>query len=152
MGVLFMVAIASLGSLTAMTIWTTEQQREKEWELLFIGNEFRKAIGEYYERSPGTVKKYPLTLSDLLKDDRFLVPQRYLRRIYRDPITGSKDWGLVRAPDGGIMGMFSKSTAATIKTDNFRTRDRALAGKRQYVQWQFVYYPTERRDRQVGPR
>ena len=80
------------------------RQREKERELLFIGNQFRQAIERYYERSPGELKKYPASLEELLKDNRFVTTQRHLRRIYRDPMTGNTEWGMVNAPEGGIMG------------------------------------------------
>src|SRR5687767_12759040 len=96
MAVLFFVAIMGIVLSVTGVIWSTAQQREKERELLFVGNEFRKAIGAYYERTPGTVKKYPLSFNDLLKDNRQLATVRHLRRIYADPITAKSEWGIVR--------------------------------------------------------
>jgi hypothetical protein len=61
----------------------------------------------YFQRSPGTAKRYPARLGDLLEDRRFLSRQRYLRRIYVDPMTGKAEWGLVQAPQGGVMGVYS---------------------------------------------
>ena len=83
------------------------RQREKEAELVWIGNQFREAIGLYYQRSPGAAKRYPEKLDELLQDSRFLSRQRYLRRIYTDPMTGNAQWGLVQAPQGGVMGVYS---------------------------------------------
>lgn len=143
-GLLFLVAIMGIVMATAATLWSFVQQREKERELLFVGNQFRRAIGLYYERTPGTVKKYPQSLEDLLLDKRFIIPQRYLRQIYRDPMTGSKDWGLVMAPEGGIMGIYSPSQAATIKRGSFRYVDRLLEGQGTYAEWKFVYQPVGR--------
>lgn len=140
---LFMVAV--LGAILASIgmLWSTAQQREKERELLFIGNQFRSAIGQYYEKSPGSLKKFPVTLDDLLKDERQLATQRYLRKIYVDPMTKTNKWGLVQAPAGGIMGVYSLSEELPFKQDNFRERDRALAGKTRYSEWQFVYVPVK---------
>jgi hypothetical protein len=81
--------------------------RAKLAELRWIGGQFQEAIGLYYQRTPGTAKTYPARLEDLVEDSRFLSRQRYLRRIYRDPFTGNADWGLVPAPQGGIMGIYS---------------------------------------------
>jgi hypothetical protein len=70
------------------------------------------------------------------------MPQHHLRRIYRDPLTGSVDWALVEAPGGaGIMGVHSASTQAPIKTGNFAARDAAFEGAAKYADWQFVYVP-----------
>src|SRR5207249_4031136 len=102
LAVLFFIAVS--GAMLAATgiIWSHERQRQKEEELLWIGNQFRQAIGLYYYRTPGTVKRYPEKLEDLLEDKRYLTTQRYLRQIYRDPMTGESRWGLVSAPAGGI--------------------------------------------------
>jgi hypothetical protein len=122
-------------------VWHHEAQRERERELLRIGNEFRTAIGVYYQRSPGSVPRYPEKLEDLMRDDRHLSLQRYLRRIYRDPMTGTGEWGVVSAPQGGIMGVYSRSDGAPVKTGDFDERDAALTGKTHYSDWRFVYTP-----------
>jgi len=83
------------------------RQREKEAELIWIGNQFREAIGLYCQRSSGSVKRYPEKLEDLLEDRRFLNRQRYLRKIYADPVSAKAEWGLVQAPEGGIAGVYS---------------------------------------------
>ena len=124
LGVLFFVAIMGIVSATAGAIWSIAQQREKEKELLFVGDQFRKAIGRYYENSPGTLKRYPNSLEDLLLDKRFVTTQRYLRRIYVDPMTLKSEWGLIKAPEGGIMGVHSMSNKHPMKIDNFRDADR----------------------------
>lgn len=114
LAILFVVAITGLGVATLGEAWSRTRQREKEAELLWIGNQFRQAIGLYYERSPGAAKRYPEKLEDLLDDQRFVTTQRYLRRIYADPITGKPDWDVVSAPGGGIMGVKSRSTSRSV--------------------------------------
>lgn len=130
------VLLASVGSM-----WSTAQQRDKEQELLLIGEQFRMAIGMYYEKSPGYLKKYPETLDDLLKDRRQLAVQRYLRKIYIDPMTRSNKWGLVHAPEGGIMGVHSLSEEQPIKRANFDDANQEFAGKTKYSGWGFIYVP-----------
>lgn len=139
LGVLFIVAL--MGTLLAVAgeSWHTASQREKERELLFIGHEFRDAIGLYFNRTPGAIKKYPRSLEDLLKDSRYLVAQRYLRKIYVDPMTGSKEWGLVKAADGGVAGVYSLSEQAPIKLTSFAAEDAAFENMQKYSDWKFVY-------------
>ncbi len=115
-------------------------KREKEAELLFIGQQYRQAIASYYERSPGGAKRYPQALADLLEDRRMPTMQRHLRKVYRDPVTG-KDMAIIEAPGGGIMGVHSPSADAPAKTGNFSRRDEALADAASYAEWKFFYQP-----------
>ena len=139
LGVLFAVAIMGAVLAAVGSVWHTAQQREKERELLFIGNQFRSAIGGFYEKSSGTVKQYPHSLDDLLKDNRILVTKRWLRKIYIDPMTVKNEWGLVEAPGGGIIGVRSLSEDTPIKTGNFHKEDAEFEGKQHYSEWKFVY-------------
>lgn len=141
LAVLFAVVVSTAGLAGAVQLWSFAQQREREIELLFVGAQFRQAIALYYERTPGVAKRYPAELADLLKDARYPGTQRYLRKIYVDPMTGKADWGLVKAPEGGIMGVYSLSTGQTAKVANFRLADVGLAGKTKYSDWQFAYRP-----------
>jgi len=140
---IMLFAVAVSGVLLAMgsVVWSQQAQRERERELLLIGKEFRRAIGLYYERTPGAIKRYPEKLEDLLRDDRYLSMQRYLRRIYLDPMTGKTEWGLVQAPIGGIMGVYSLSNGRPIRAGGFDDADKTLDGKTRYSDWQFVYTP-----------
>lgn len=130
--VLVFVALTGLGLATVAESWSHARQREKEAELLWVGNQFIQAIGLYYERSPGAIKRYPESLDDLLEDRRFLSKQRYLRRIYADPMTGKADWDLVEAPGGGIVGIRSRSTSRAVGR---------MARVSGYSQWDFTYSP-----------
>jgi type II secretory pathway pseudopilin PulG len=141
LGILIIVMVMGAGLAATGTFWSSTAQREKERELLFIGNEFRQAIESYYRRSPGA-SVYPKSLAELLDDKRFPMPQHHLRRIYADPMTGKPEWGLVEAPGGaGIMGVHSLSTSAPVKTGNFATADKAFEEARKYSDWQFIYAP-----------
>ena len=88
---------------------------------------------------PGAVKRYPEKLDDLLEDKRYLSVQRYLRKIYCDQITGKSKLGLVSAPDGGVMGVYSLSEDTPIKTGNFSEQDKEFENAEKYADWKFVY-------------
>ncbi|MDO8314900.1 MAG: type II secretion system protein [Rugosibacter sp.] len=135
---LVLFAIAAMGLLLAGAgqVWHTTAQREKEADLLFIGNQFRQAIRSYHDSTPGETKQYPATLQDLLEDNRFPVPRRHLRQLYRDPMTGNTAWGLVKAGDR-IIGVRSLSENRPFK-QAFDARDEALSGKLHYNEWIFT--------------
>lgn len=140
---LFALGIVALVAVRAVPLVETFEQREKEDELLFIGQQFREAIKSYYESTPGTVKRYPARLEDLLLDRRFVGVKRHLRRIYVDPMTQKAEWGLVRDSDGSIIGIHSLADNVTIKRGGFRGVDAMLTGVTYYRQWQFVYQPAK---------
>jgi hypothetical protein len=140
MTALFMVAILGAGLALAGEVWQTLARREKEAELLFIGEQYRHAIRRYYEGTPGGIKRYPRALEDLLADPRHASTQRHLRKLYRDPF-GEAEWGLVTAPDGGISGVYSRSEQAPLKTANFRLRDAGFESAKRYADWKFTYAP-----------
>jgi hypothetical protein len=56
--------------------------------------------------------EYPESLDDLIVDRRFVTTTRHLRKLYADPLDPARAWGLVRAPDGGIQGIYSQDTRA----------------------------------------
>jgi type II secretory pathway pseudopilin PulG len=139
--VLFLVAMLSGGLALVGHAWHNASVREKEAELLFAGNQYRKAIQRYYEGTPGTPKRYPRRLEDLLRDERFPDMRRHLRRLYPDPVTSNSQWGIVKAPDGGILGVHSISEQPPLKTSGFKLRDRAFDGAQKHSDWKFVYLP-----------
>ncbi len=141
LAILFAIAVIGVALAVTGINWSQEGQREKERELLYIGNQYRQAIALYYERTPGMVKQYPKKLEDLLTDTRYVTPQHYLRKIYRDPVTNSREWGITMAPEGGIMGVHSLSNAAPIKTANFDYANQAFEGVGKYADWVFAYRP-----------
>lgn len=137
LGMLMLVAILGTGLAAYGGLASHAAQREKEAELLFRGNQYRQAIDSYYKKE----RTYPKALADLLEDRRLPVPARHLRRLYADPITGERDWALVEAPGGGVMGVHSKSEQPPIKSGGFAGRDAAFADAVSYSKWQFVHKP-----------
>jgi type II secretory pathway pseudopilin PulG len=128
-----------IGLAAAGVVWSEVSQREKERELLFVGEQFRKAIQQYYE-SGIAEKKYPPNLEALLQDPRFPSIRRHLRRVYLDPMSGTAQWGLVRAPDGGVMGVYSLRTdVAARRQVNFPPQLSGLEGKAKTSDWVFSH-------------
>lgn len=134
--VLFIIAILAGGLALIGELWHTSAAREKEAELLFVGHQYRKAIERYYLSGPQ--RAYPRELEHLLKDPRRPGTERYLRRLYPDPVSGQA-FALVKAPDGGILGVHSTSEEQPFKTGGFKVRDAAFEGKAKYSEWQFVH-------------
>ena len=134
---LITAAVMAAGLASLVTFASHAMQREKETELLFVGNQYREAIASYFRKE----QTYPTELAVLLEDRRYPMPVRHLRRLYRDPITGGTDWALVKAPEGGIMGVHSRSERVPIKTGNFLTRDKAFGEAKTYSDWQFLHAP-----------
>ena len=139
--VMFLVAVLSIGSLRALTYTRNKEQREKEAELLWVGEAYRNAIAKYYNESPGSVKKLPSRLEDLLYDERLANPTRPLRKLYRDPITGMKDWGVVKNDNGQVVGVYSKSQQAPLKRNGFPAAMAAFTNAQRYSDWKFVFTP-----------
>lgn len=141
MGVLLIIILVGFSLAEAGNAWSSIRKREREQELLKVGDKIREAIGNYYNQSPGMVKQFPPTLEALLKDDRFPTPQRYLRKLYLDPTTGRPGWGILEAPSGGIMGVYSLSSEKPFKTRGFPERYQLFENRKYYMDWIFVYLP-----------
>lgn len=142
--ILFAIAVAGV-VLTRIGIDSSQAaQREKEQDLLFVGNQYRQAIALYYQRTPGPVKRYPAKLEDLLTDTRYNPPQHYLRKLYRDPMLNQERWGIIAAPEGGIMGVYSLSSTLPIKQTGFAYLDNNFEGAAKHSDWKFAYLPQVR--------
>jgi type II secretory pathway pseudopilin PulG len=136
---LFLVAGLGVGMAALGTLWHNAVQREKEAELLFIGDQYRRAIEHFLKAGPsGQQPRLPQSLDELLLDPRFPNTVRHLRRLYPDPITGKQEWGLLRDAQGGIGGVFSTSNRPPFKTRNFPLAYDDFTGKTDYRQWQFI--------------
>ena len=140
--IMFAVALAGIALAGAGQVWKTEARREKEKELLFIGEQFRLAIGSYYENSPGA-KRYPESLEKLISDNRFPSVRRHLRKFFYDPMTGTAEWGVISRPGVGVIGVHSLSDRKPLKKANFHERYAAFSGANSYREWTFIYLPGE---------
>jgi type II secretory pathway pseudopilin PulG len=133
-GVLVLIAMMGIALVVVSGLWQAAQKREKEQELLFIGNEFRQAIAAYN----ASRSAFPQKLEDLLKDPGFPGVRRFLRKVYRDPMTGRAEWGLMRPDGNAIVGVFSLSDAEPLKQHGFRLADQSFEAKNKYSEWVFI--------------
>ena len=142
LGLMFGIAVLGIALATVGIVWSTEIRRDKEAELLWVGNQYRLAIMRY--RATGGT--FPTDLSDLIEDKRFPVPKRYLRKLYPDPMTGQADWELITVPNGaGIMGIASSSHDKPIKVDNFEPANEEFKDAECYCDWRFMFNARGRR-------
>jgi len=139
-GLMIMIAISGIALAGVGIVWHQDVQREREKELLFIGNAYRQAIGSYYEGSPSGAKQYPSKLSDLILDSRFPNIKHHLRKLYSDPVVREGEWGLVLEQDK-IIGIYSKSSLKPIKRKEFPLQYGDFNGAKEYSDWKFIYTP-----------
>lgn len=150
--VLFAIMVIGLMlGLTGQT-WSQVMQREREEELFFRGDQYRRAIESYYTSGQGGQDAYPESLEDLLKDPRSLQTKRHLRKLYLDPFTNSEfelisAGGDVRGGSvtvqnlGRIKGVRSNSTLAPFRQDGFPEEYENFKSASSYDKWEFTYTP-----------
>lgn len=136
--------VAEAGRLTTWRL----QQADREAELLFRGDAYRRAI-ESYVFAHGV---YPRSLDSLLKDPKSPA-RRHIRALYADPMAvgetpaGAPSWTLLRATDGGIAGVASASRQVPLKQANFPVGFDQFAGANSYAEWIFEFVPAKKQKR-----
>jgi len=149
--ILIMVAVVSLSAAVAGSTWRTIMQRSREVELLFRGDQYRRALESYATaklggaagKSTGGVGQLPTELEQLLKDPRFPEPRKHIRQLFLDPMTGA-EFELIRTGGGSIgpiRGVRSTSELEPFKKDGFAKDYDKFKGAASYQSWEFVYQP-----------
>lgn len=139
LGVLLVVFIIGIGMAATTQIWHTTMQRQNEQELIYEGKQFRNAISKYYNWSGG---HYPMNLEVLLgPNDEQTAKNRFLRKIFIDPMTQKNDWVLVYGKAGEVIGVHSASDDTPYKKAGFAPEDIGLEAKDHYSDWLFVFVP-----------
>jgi type II secretory pathway pseudopilin PulG len=123
LALLVALALLAIGLMNAVDGWRMSRQRDREKELLFVGDQYRQAIRRYYSAAPrGGQRGFPTSLEVLLEDDRFPTPVHHLRR-------------------DRIVGVYSLSEAAPIKQAGFSPGHQAFKDAASYKDWVFAYVP-----------
>lgn len=141
LGVIFAVAIAGIALAGTGVVWSLESRRERERELLFVGEEYRGAIARYAAATPGAAQgeavAYPERIEQLLVDTRSFPAAHHLRRPYRDPMSDRNDWQLIRR-EGRIVGVASRDGRRPLKVSGFARGQEDFAGAGSYADWKFI--------------
>lgn len=143
---LVLIAVVVIGIIVggATTLVSFVVQQDREAELLFRGLAYKNAIERYYLAGKG-IKVFPQSLDDLLKDPRVPGVRRFLRRLYKDPMSPEKEdefnWDVLRSGDGGIQGVVSRSMLEPIKQAGFPKGLELFEQQKSYNNWQFLYVP-----------
>ena len=135
-GLAVIIAIMGIVLMTVSRVYSTMVKRDMEEELLFRGDEIKDAIDEYFKR--GSV--YPRNFEELLKDPRGATQRRYLRKLYKDPITNG-EWDIIQDKAGRVLGVRSKSDKEPLKKGNFPEEYKTFEGKTTYSEWEFLSKP-----------
>ena len=134
--VLVLIALMSLNAAMALGGIGRVSQRSSEEELLFVGEQYRKAIESYWLQAPGGMRQWPRKLEDLVEDNRFPKPMRHLRKLYRDPMDPNQSWGLIQV-GAGIVGVYSQSAGEPFRVTGFPDSQRGFENARRYSDWAF---------------
>src|ERR1700760_1988304 len=104
--VLVMVFLMLLALSVAAPKVAKEIQRDKEQEAVQRGLQYRRAIQLYYKKFGA----YPSDMKQLEKSNEI----RFLRKRYKDPITGQDDWRLIHMGEAKVppMGFFGQPLQA----------------------------------------
>ncbi len=138
---LLAVAITSGAAAAGASVWSQLQRREREKQLLWAGDQIRRAILAYSQTGGDGANRYPATLQDLLLDARSAAPRRHLRQVYEDPMSRSTDWGLIRNAQGRIVGVYSQARGVPVKTGAFAKAYAHFERAPSYAAWTFSAVP-----------
>ena len=145
--VLLAVFAAALASAGGMHLFGNEVRREREAELMFVGDSIRRALERYHAKNPAGLYPFPRDLEWLLLDPNQPSLQRYLRRIYDDPMrepgvqsasATAGGWVLIRDSNGLIVGVHSGSMREPLRKDGFIKRYEGFRQARRYADWKFI--------------
>lgn len=138
---LIIVAVLGIAAANAVSLGVNASRRDAEFELLAIGAEFENALRSYRAAGVAGTRVGPRDLEDLLLDRRISIKRRHLRKIYADPLTGREEWGVVRQPDGLIVGVYSMAPGIPIKRAGFDAHRASFENAERYAQWVFSATP-----------
>ena len=142
---LLMLMLVGIGALSAAEVWSTARKREREVELLWVGDQYRRAVESYWRTTPGPRKVLPASIDQLLNDDRFPNPVHHLRQAYRDPMAEDVEFEPI-VINNALVGVHSTSKQAPMKHAHFPKRYEQFGAPdvQDYSQWLFEFIPPRR--------
>jgi len=101
LAVMFMVLMVMIALTVAIPKVTADIERDREVEMVHRGKQYVRAIKLYYKKFGA----YPPNMDALVKTNQI----RFLRKRYKDPMTGKDDWHLIhfgenKTPSYGFFG------------------------------------------------
>ena len=118
-------------------------KREREKELIFRGLQYRDAI-ERWSKKGVPLKDLKDLVEPTVSSNASASKDRFLRKLFTDPITGG-EWKVLPTPPDpvqGIWGVASKSSEEPFKQGDFPEVIKDFKGKTKYSDWEFVYKKT----------
>jgi type II secretory pathway pseudopilin PulG len=107
LAVLFLVVLILIGLAVAAPKMARSIQRDRELELVHRGEQYKRAIKLYYAKFGA----YPTSIDQLLNTNDV----KFLRKRYKDPITGKDDWRIIHFGEAKVppMGLFGQPLGPT---------------------------------------
>ena len=128
---LISMAVTAVWMAAALPSWRQQLIREREAELIFRGESYARAIYLYRQKNG----------QNLPPNVDVLVGQKFLRKKYKDPITG-KDFLAVLAAGarpGGTAAGFAPAGISGVRSTSNDTSIRIYNNQQTYSQWAFDF-------------
>lgn len=119
---LFFLTLLIVAMAAAVPYAKVAIKRDKEEELIHRGNQYARAIGRYYKR----FGRYPASIDQLENTNNM----RFLRKRYKDPMTGKDDWTLIHFGEAQVRTS-GLNGPGTSNTTGVGTPASSLASKNQ---------------------
>lgn len=98
-----------------------EAQRQREQLLIDRGEQYQRAIQLYFRKT----RQFPANLEQLENTNN----HRFLRRRYKDPMTGKDEWRLIHIGPGGMLTDSLTQKPPGLKTDKEKKEKAEAAGE-----------------------
>ncbi|MGH9703108.1 MAG: hypothetical protein ACRD4K_07010, partial [Candidatus Acidiferrales bacterium] len=96
--VAFMAALMIIAAVTVELSWLTEGKRDKEAEMIWRGEQYKRGVRLYYHK----LGKFPQSMDDLVKGNGSL---HFMRKAYKDPTASDGNWRMIYVtPAGQLVG------------------------------------------------
>jgi type II secretory pathway pseudopilin PulG len=124
LGIVIALVVLGIFLVAAVPLWQKVMQREREKELIFRGYQYMRAIELYQKKYPGA---FPPNLEAL-------VEEKFLRKVYDDPMTG-REFNVLRqlSPElqfGGPQALMQGQSSGITSLNRSRAELRTPGGQR----------------------